>query len=96
MLICLGKKNVLLGIIQFFSLLQVSLCVLAKLGCPCRQDVLKLTELELVQSIVHLLSLLLFYFVSIAVSPCYVVYMLIAEGPSVTLVITVACHSPAT
>lgn len=73
----LCKKNVFLGVILFFSLLQVSLRAVARPGCPCRQDVLKLTELELVQGIVHLLSLRLFYFVfhvSVAVSPRYVTY----------------------
>ena len=88
-----------MGIIQFFSLLQVSLCAVARPGCPCRQDVLKLTELELVQGIVHLLSLTLFCFafhLSVAVSPCYVAHMPMAGRLSVTLAVTVGFHGPAT
>lgn len=89
------QKNAFLGIIQSFSLLQVSLDAVATPVRPCRQDVLKLTELELVQGIVHLWSLTLFYFAfypSAAVSPRYVTHMLISGGLSVLLAVTVGFH----
>lgn len=84
-----------MGIIQFFSLLQVSLGGVATPVRPCRQDVLKLTELELAQGIVHLWSLTLFYFAfhpSAAVSPHYVAHMLISGVLSVLLAVTVGFH----